>query len=306
MAKAYRFFGDYLRDKFDCRVLKLPLSVGLSCPNRDGTFGSDGCVFCGIDGSAAPATHCGGDILNQMSNAKSMFKRIDERAKYIAYFQAFTNTYAPAAKLKELYDTALSAPDIVGLMIGTRPDCLSDEVIDLIAEYKRDNFELWLEIGMQSAHEKSLNFLNRRHTHNDTVDAVKRVSKRGIDICLHVILGIPGETWDDIMITAEETAALAVAGIKFHHLHVIRGTKLEEIYKADSLPLLTMHEYVSILCDFIERQRPETLIHRLLGDRNENSLIAPLWGQHKGTVQKLIDDEFERRASGQGFLYERF
>ena len=303
MSKAYRFFGDHLRDKFGCRVLKLPINAGMSCPNRDGTLSSEGCIFCSTDGSAAPATYCGGDICAQMNNAKSRFKRIEEETKFIAYFQAFTNTYASINKLKELYNAAISVSDIVGLMIGTRPDCLNDDVLNLISEYKKDDFELWVEIGMQSAFNKSLNFLNRGHSYEDTVDAVHRAAKLGLNTCLHVILGIPGETWDDMMETALHTASLPINGIKFHHMHVIRGTKLEEMYNTESISMLSMQEYVSVLCDFIERLRPETLIHRLMGDRNKKTLAAPLWGQHKGTVQKAIDDEFERRGSYQGFLY---
>ena len=298
--KAYYFFGDYLRDKFGCRVLKLPINAGLSCPNRDT---GDGCIFCSEDGSAAPHAFSQESVTLQMNAAKDNFRRADEETKYIAYFQAYTNTYSSAANLKKLYSEALNYPNIVGLMIATRPDCLPNNIIDIIGNYCREDFELWIEIGMQSCHNKSLAFLNRRHSHKETVDAARRVSSKGIKSCMHIILGIPGETWHDMMATAEEVSSIPVSGIKLHHLHVINGTKIDEMYRRKEIDLLSMREYVSTVCDFIERLRPDILVHRLLGDRTQKSLCAPLWGQHKGTVIKAIEDEFERRVTYQGFLY---
>ena len=299
--KSYRFFGDYLRDKFGCRVLKLPINAGLSCPNRNSQGG--GCIFCAEDGSAAPHAYPQNSITSQMDEAKNNFRRADEETKFVAYFQAYTNTYSSVTNLKKLYNEALNYPNIVGLMIATRPDCLPDNIIDVIGNYCRKDFELWVEIGMQSCHDKSLNFLNRKHSHKETVDAARIVSSKGIKSCMHIILGIPGETWHDMMATAEEISSIPVSGIKLHHLHVINGTKLDEMYKRKEITLLSMQEYVSTVCDFIERLRPDILVHRLLGDRNKKSLCAPLWGQHKGTVIKAIEDEFERRVTYQGFLY---
>jgi radical SAM protein (TIGR01212 family) len=300
--KPYRFFGDYLWEKYGRRVLKLPINAGLSCPNRDGSISSRGCLFCSPEGSASPTTDVGPGIITQMENARRMFRRSDEDTRYIAYFQAFTNTYAPPGTLKRLYDTAVAAPDIIGLMIGTRPDCLPDEVIDLIASYRKENFELWIELGMQSSHDRSLDFLNRGHTQHSTAEAVRRTALRGLDICLHIILGIPGETWDDMMRTAETISSLPVQGVKFHHLHVIKGTHLEDMHRRGEVPLLSLKEYVSTVCDFMERLRPDIIIHRLAGDRDTESLVAPAWGAHKGTVQNAIEDEFRKRGTHQGFL----
>ena len=299
--KAYYFFGDYLKDKFNCRVFKLPINAGLSCPNRDA--GDGGCIFCPDDGSASPHTCSQNSVTLQMETAKNNFRRVDEETKYIAYFQAYTNTYSSPANLKKLYDEALEYPNVVGLMIATRPDCLSDNIIDIIGNHCRKDFELWIEIGMQSCHDKSLAFLNRRHSHKETVDAARRISSKGIKSCMHIILGIPGETWHDMMATAEEVSSIPVSGIKLHHLHIINGTKLDEMYRREEISLLSMKEYVSTVCDFIERLRPDILIHRLLGDRSQGSLNAPLWGRHKGAVIKAIEDEFERRATYQGFLH---
>lgn len=306
--KPYNFFGDHLFSRFGTRVLKLPLDARLGCPNRDGTLDDGGCVFCSADGSASPSSGTTEGILDQMESAISGFRRADQDTRYIAYFQAYTNTYAPVDILKRLYDTAISREGLVGLMIGTRPDCLGDEVLDLIQGYHREGFELWIEIGMQTMHDASLLFLNRHHTHHDTRDAVLRAARRGIDICLHIILGIPGESWDDMMATAGEISSLPVRGVKLHHLHVIRDTKLEEIYREGRMRVMEFEDYVSTVCDFLERLRPDILIHRLHGDREESTLVAPLWGLHKGTVQKAIEDEFRRRGSFQGFLFspERF
>lgn len=301
--KPYNFFGDYLHERFGMRILKLSLDAHLGCPNRDGTFDTKGCIFCAPDGSASPPVAQMEDIYEQIKLARKSFRRGNIPTKYIAYFQAFTNTYASIERLKKLYDSAVSFDDIVGLMIGTRPDCLSDDVLNLIASYKRNDFELWIEIGMQTMHEKSLKFLNRHHTHAQTIDAIERTAQLGIDICLHLILGIPNETWEDMMETAKEVSRLPVSGIKLHHLHVIRGTVLEKLYRQNTISLMSAKEYVSTICDFLERVRGDILIHRLLGDRDIRTLVAPSWGLHKGTIIKAIEDEFTRRGTFQGFLY---
>lgn len=300
--KPYNFFGDYLWEKYNCRVLKLPINTHLGCPNRDGTVSTKGCIFCSEEGSASPTTTGIHDIKRQMKNARDSFVRSDTFTRYIAYFQAYTNTYAPPDVLKNLFDIALSDNDIIGLMIGTRPDCLPDDVLELITSYRGNNFECWLEIGMQSIHETSLRFLNRGHTYHQTKDAVLRAADKGIPICLHVILGIPGEDWNMMMETANEISTLPIRGVKIHHLHVIKDTLLEEKYHRKEFLPIEFKTYISVLCDFIERLRQDILIHRLMGDRSEDTLIAPKWGLHKGTVLNAIDDEFKKRGSFQGIL----
>jgi len=301
--RPYNFFGDYLWNRYGCRILKLPIDAHLSCPNRDGTLDGRGCVFCGEDGSASPTAAGVDDITRQMEIARTSFRRSDAATRYIAYFQAFTNTYAPPAVLRRLYDAATKEPFVTGLMIATRPDCVPNEALEVIAGYARAGFELWLELGMQSAHDGSLAFLNRHHTNECTVDAVTRAAAFGIPVCVHVILGIPGETWEDMMETARIISSLPAAGVKIHHLHVIRGTGLEEMHASRALPILSRGEYISTVCDFLERLRPGILIHRLIGDRPPATLVAPLWGIHKGTVLRSIEDEFARRMSRQGFLF---
>jgi len=239
-----------------------------------------------------------------MENAINTFRRSDQYTKYIAYFQAFSNTYAPVPTLERLYDEALSFPEVAGLMIGTRPDCISRDILKLIKKYNRDNFELWIELGIQSMNNASLAFLKRGHTVEKSIESINLISEYGISICVHVILGIPGETWEDMMETAEKISALPVNGIKIHHMHVIKDTVLEQIYNRENFKLMPLKEYVSTVCDFIERLRPDITIHRLMGDRKEDTLLYPKWSIHKGTVLQAIEDEFKNRATFQGFLYK--
>lgn len=301
--KAYNFFGDYLTEKYNCRVLKLPVNSGLSCPNRDGTLSSAGCIFCSEEGSASPTSCTNMSIHEQMQNALNSFKRSSQNTKYIAYLQAFTNTYAPVHILKNIYDKAVSFPDITGLMIGTRPDCINRDILELINSYNKNNFELWIELGMQSLHNKSLSLLNRGHSSECTIDAINSIANYSIKTCLHVILGIPGESWQDMMNTAESISMLPISGVKLHHLHVIKNTPLEKIAKEKNYKMIAFKEYISTTCDFIERLRPDILIHRLAGDRAANSLVEPKWGLQKGMVLKGIEDEFKKRCTWQGFLY---
>lgn len=283
-------------------MLKLPVNAGLSCPNRDGTTGTGGCIFCSDEGSASPTTSGITSITGQMSNAISTFRRSYRETKYIAYLQAFTNTYGKIETLKAIYNECTSFPGITGLMIGTRPDCIDNDVLKLIQSYKRPGFELWLELGMQSVHDRSLEFLNRGHTWQQTLDSIRLIGSYEIDLCVHAILGIPGETWEDMMEIATVISGLPVNGIKIHHLHVIKDTPLERIYLDGSIKLLSLREYVSVLCDFIERLHPDITIHRLAGDRTEDTLVAPAWGLHKGTLLQAVADEFIKRCTCQGFL----
>jgi hypothetical protein len=302
--KPYNFFGDYLYDRYSCRVFKLPINAGLSCPNRDGSAGFSGCIFCSDEGSASPTTSGFGTIPLQMENAINTFRRTDQYTKYIAYFQAFSNTYAPVKTLERLYDEAVSFEEITGLMIGTRPDCISREILQLIKKYSRKDFELWIELGIQSMKNSSLDFLNRGHSVEQSIESIKLISEYDISTCVHVILGIPGETWEDMMETAIQISALPVSGVKIHHMHIIKNTELENIYNRENFKLMSLKEYVSTVVDFIERLRPDITIHRLMGDRREDTLLYPKWSIHKGTVLQAIEDEFRKRSTFQGFLYQ--
>ncbi len=304
--KPYNFFGDYLLDKFGSKILKLPINAGFTCPNRDGSLGKGGCIFCSEDGSSSNSTLGIRDIKKQMDSARKNFTRVSSNIKYISYFQSYTNTHAPTSYLKSLYDIATEDSDIIGLMIGTRPDCLPDETLKMISSYrnKKENFELWLEIGVQSMHDKSLKLLNRQHSVKDSSVSIIKADSYGIKTCIHIILGIPGETWQEMMETAKIISNLPISAVKIHHLHVIKDTALEQYYNNDKFSTLSLNEYTSIVADFIERLRPDIQIHRLMGDRNDDKLIAPKWGHHKGTIINAIEDQLKNRHTYQGFLYE--
>ncbi len=299
--KPYLFFGDYLRNNYDCRILKLAINSGLGCPNRT-EDNPEGCIFCAESGSSSLSSNPEYSILEQMAASEASFSRTNIPTKYIAYFQAYTNTMAVTAHLRSLYDQALSYHDVIGLMIGTRPDMCQPAVCDLLFEYKARCTEFWIELGLQTIHEQSLQYLHRGHTFVQSIDAIERLAKYEIDVCVHVILGIPGETWEDMMRTAEMLSSLPIKGVKLHHLHIIRGTLLEKMHLETPVKLLGFDEYISIAADFIERLRDDIIIHRIAGDAPLTDLVAPKWCTLKGTIQQTLCDEFIRRGSWQGFL----
>ncbi len=219
--------------------------------------------------------------------------------RFMAYFQPFSNTFAPPRHLRRLYDEALGVPDVVGLSVGTRPDCLPGAVVDLLAEYHRRTY-FWLELGLQTTHDATLSFLRRGHDFRAFADAFERARARGIRICVHVILGLPGETKAQMLETAREMARLRVDGIKIHLLHVLRGTPLGQMYEQGGIRMLEQAEYVDLVADFLERLHPDTEIHRLTGDGPRDLLLAPLWSLNKWEVLNAIDDELRRRDSRQG------
>ncbi|MBE9485637.1 MAG: TIGR01212 family radical SAM protein, partial [Chloroflexi bacterium] len=214
----------------------------------------------------------------------------------------FSNTFAPVEVLRDCYDQALAVADVVGLAVGTRPDCLPLKTLDLLAEYDRQSY-FWLELGLQSIHDKSLNFIQRGHDYQCFLDSYEAAKERGLRICVHLILGLPGESREDILATAEEMAHLKVDGVKLHLLHVLEGTPLGDLYKQGQIEMLEMQEYVELAVDFVERLPPETLIQRLTGDGPRDILLAPLWSMNKWEVLNAIDAELERRGSVQGDRY---
>jgi radical SAM protein (TIGR01212 family) len=223
--------------------------------------------------------------------------------RFLAYFQAATNTYAPVAKLRRLYDEALAHPQMVGLAVGTRPDCVPDDVLDLLEEYARRHF-VCLELGLQSIHDRSLDWMNRGHHYEAFVDAVQRCQGRGLDLCVHVILGLPDEAPADMLATADALAALPVQGVKIHNLHVVKDTPLESTYRAGRVRMLERAEYVNLVCDFLERLPPTLVIHRLTGDAPPDYLVAPTWCLDKPGLLREIQAELERRDSRQGQKYQ--
>ena len=293
-----RPFNAELRRLFGCRVQRVTLDAGFTCPNRDGSAGSDGCIYCGGAGAGAPGIPRGASLTEQLRVGKEFTARRYKATRFLAYFQAFSNTYAPVAQLKAVYDEVLADPEVVGLIIGTRPDCLPPDVIDLLADYHRHTW-LWVELGLQSSSDAVLQRINRGHDVACFVRAATALKARGVRVCAHVILGLPGESRDEMLATPALLNRLGIDAVKIHHLHVLTGTRLEDQYRAGQLALLERDDYLGLVCDFLERLDPRIFVQRLVGDGSKN-LIAPRWGTHKSTLLAAITTELSRRNTRQG------
>jgi len=297
-AKRYHPFSEELKRVFGCRVHRISVDAGFTCPNRDGSVGSGGCLFCSDRGSGSFGIARGESIADQLELGKEVMVRKYKAKKFLAYFQSYTNTYAPAAVLRSLYDAALAVPDIVGLIVGTRPDCLPPEILELLAEYHRRTW-FWLELGMQSPLDRTLQAIRRGHDSAAFVSAARAVKRRGLRLSVHVILGLPGESRAEMLSGAAVLNDLGVDAVKIHLLHVNRDTMLAGLYDKGEITLLEKDEYVGLVCDFLERLEPRIFIQRLTGDGGRD-LVAPLWSAAKFEVLNAIDDELERRGSRQG------
>ncbi len=296
--KRYNQFSEELKRQFGCRVHRISVDAGFSCPNRDGTAGTGGCIFCGDRGSGSDGIAREMSIAGQLEHGKEVMTRKYKARKFIAYFQPYSNTYAPPEQLRRIYDEALAVPDVVGLIVGTRPDCLPSGIIDLIEEYHRKVY-FWLELGLQSPHDRTLETIRRGHDSAAFMNAAKKVKALGLRLCVHVILGLPGESREEMLATPVILNDLGVDGVKIHLLHVNRGTELALMNERGEIRLLEREEYIGLVCDFLERLDPRISIHRLTGDGGRD-LIAPLWSAAKFEVLNAIDNELERRGTRQG------
>ncbi|MBT1072304.1 TIGR01212 family radical SAM protein [Pelotalea chapellei] len=297
--KRYNAFSDELKRIFGTRVQRISVDAGFSCPNRDGLLDSDGCIFCGGHGSGSHGIRRELDIAGQLEDGKEVMRRKYKAQKFLAYFQSYSNTYAQPERLRKLFGTALEIPEIAGLIVATRPDCLPDSVLDYLAELHRQTY-FWLELGLQSIHDRSLEFINRRHDYACSLSAIEQAKARGLRVCAHVILGLPGESRSDMLATIDELNRVGVEGIKLHLLHVMKGTRLAAMYEQGSLAIMGRDDYAGLVCDVLERLNPDILIHRLTGDGGHDSLVAPLWSLKKFEVLNLIDAELEKRGTRQG------
>ena len=302
MDKRYNDFNSYLRSLFGCRVQKITVDAGLSCPNRDGTVSTGGCIFCNARGSGTGAFSRGLTITEQVAQGKKFLARRYKAKKFLVYFQSFSNTYAPVDKLQTLYDEALDDEDVVGLSIGTRPDCVDRPVLELLQGYAGRRL-IWIEYGLQSASDKTLEFINRGHDVRSFENAVKATSNRGIKICAHVIIGLPGETRKDILNTAGAISDLGIDGVKLHLLYVVKGTPLEALYRKGDYRCLEQQEYVDLVCDFLEHIPPQMVIQRLTGDPHPEELAAPQWSRRKTDTLQLIHKTLLERDTWQGLKY---
>lgn len=300
--KRYRDLNTYLRGEFGCRVQKVSLDAGFTCPNRDGTLGRSGCLYCNARGSGTGAFARGLSITAQLRQSMEYLSRRYRAEKFLAYFQSYCNTYGPPGALRAAYDAALSVPGVVGLSIGTRPDCVDAAVLDLIQEYAR-TCHVWVEYGLQSARDETLRRIGRGHDFAAFCRAVSQTTGRGIRICAHVILGLPGETRDDMLATARAVADLPLDAVKIHLLYVVRGTGLAQLYDAGRYRCLGQAEYVDLVCDFLELLPPQMIIQRLTGDPHAEELLAPQWALERARNRALIEARLEDRNTCQGRRY---
>jgi len=297
--KRYYDFNSYLRGIFGCRVQKITIDAGLSCPNRDGSISRGGCIYCNPRGSGTGAHEKGLSVTDQIVQGKKALARRYKAKKFLAYFQSFSNTYAPIETLRNLYGQALAIEDVVGLSIGTRPDCVEDPILELLQGYA-ENHLVWIEYGLQSAHDATLAFINRGHDFECFKQAVDATKNRGIKICAHVILGLPNERKAQMLETADAIAGLGIDGIKIHLLYVVKGTKLDALYHQKKYTCLAQEEYVDIVCDFLERIPKDMVIQRLTGDPHPDELVAPRWSIKKAETLARIKETLEKRDSWQG------
>ena len=296
--KRYHTLNYYNRNKYGRKVYKAVLDCGFTCPNIDGTRGVGGCVFC--DGGSGYFTRPSLTVSEQLSaEIERIERKIGSEASVIAYLQANTNTYAPAGKLAALYDSILEFPQVAGVSIGTRADCLSEEVLDVLSSLN-EKTTLTVELGMQTVHEKTIGFINRGCSHEEFLDGYFRLRQRGIRVCLHIINGLPYETTEMMLETAEQTALLAPDAVKIQMLHVIKGTRLAELYSHEDFGLLTRDEYIDITVRQLELLPPETVIERITGDGDKSKLIAPLWSADKIAVLGGIDKKLAELDTMQG------
>ena len=295
--KRYYDLKSYWRNLFGCNVHKLQIDAGFTCPNRDGHVATGGCIYCDGRGSKLRQKGELPSVSQQIQNGKKFYK--PHASKFVAYFQTFTNTYAPVEKLQILYDEALAQEDVVGLSIGTRPDCVGPDVIDLLKGYVQ-KYHVWLELGLQSMHDKTLKFINRGHDSRQFLDAVGALAGKNIHLCAHIIVGLPGETDEEILQTAKAVAALPINGIKIHSLLALEGTVLGEMYKNGAIKIMSKDKYVSLVADILEILPTEMVIQRLTAEGYRDIFLAPDWAMNKLDVLNSINKELERRDSYQG------
>ncbi|MFD1739262.1 TIGR01212 family radical SAM protein [Bacillus salitolerans] len=302
--KRYHSWNYHLRQHFGHKVFKVAIDGGFDCPNRDGTVAHGGCTFCSVAGSGDFAGSRAESIEKQFHTIKDKMHQKWKDGKYLGYFQAFTNTHAPVSELKEKYETVLKQEGVVGLSIATRPDCLPDDVVEYLAEINERTY-LWVELGLQTVHEHTAHLINRAHDYECYIKGVEKLRKHNINICSHIINGLPQETPEMMMTTAKEVAKLDVQGIKIHLLHLLKGTPMVKQYEKGLLEFLSLDQYVQLVCDQLELLPPEMIIHRITGDGPPDLMIGPMWSLNKWQVINAIEAELIKRNSYQGKYHQK-
>lgn len=284
----YYSFNQYLKDTFGCKVYKISINAGFTCPNRDGTLGTRGCIFCSKGGSGDFAESSTLSVTEQIESGKQRVSKKIKSGKYIAYFQAFTNTYAPIEVLAEKYCEAINHPDIVGISIATRPDCLGEEVLTLLSEINKIK-PVFVELGLQTIHEKTAEYIRRGYPLSVYDNAVKALKAAGINTVVHLIIGLPNESREEMLESVEYACKSGADGIKLQLLHILKGTDLADDYLSGKFETLSMEEYLSIIKDCVEIIPKNVVIHRLTGDGPKKDLIAPLWSADKKSVLNALN-----------------
>jgi uncharacterized protein len=292
-------FGQAMLTRYGERVHKVAIDAGFTCPNRDGSIGRGGCTFCN-NVSFSPNGRRPVPIGEQIENGRRVIRKRTGANKYIAYFQAYTNTYADVQELSSLYEAALQEPDVIGLSVGTRPDCVPDEVLRLLADYQRQGYEVWLELGLQSAHDATLDRVNRGHGFAEYEQAVMRARNLGLQVCTHLILGLPSETTAHHIESLERVLMLGVDGLKLHPLHVVKGTQLANEWRRGEYEPLTLERYIADVVELVSRTPREIIFHRLTGTAPSNVLLAPAWCSKKWQVLNRITHSLAQRHEQQG------
>lgn len=292
-------FGQWLKNKHGERVHKIALDAGFTCPNRDGSKGTGGCTFCN-NASFSPNGRQPAPLGEQLESGRRGIARRTRARKYLAYFQAYTNTYAHVDALKTLYDQALAMEGMIGMSVGTRPDCVPPAVLDLLAGYRDQGLEVWLELGLQSAFEQSLKRVNRGHGLGEYITACQAARRRGIPVCTHLIAGLPGEEARHSLESLEIVLDIGTDGLKLHPLHVVKGTQLANEWRQGAYRPLPVEEYVVTAADLIEHTPPEVVYHRVTGTAPTHLLLAPAWCAGKWPVLNAIVAELARRGTAQG------
>ena len=300
--KRYHTWNYYLRNTFGEKVFKVSINAGFTCPNIDGKVSYGGCTYCSKEGSGDFAGNPKDNLIKQFNDIKEMMHKKWPSAKYIGYFQAYTNTYAPLEVLKEKYETILELDDVIGLSISTRPDCLPDDVVDYLDELNQKT-NLWVELGLQTIHDKTSKLINRGHDYEEFLKGVEKLKARNIKVVVHIINGLPGEDYDMMMETAKAVANMGVDGIKIHLLHVIKDTPMEKMLQNGMLNLMDKDEYIKLVCGQLEILPDTMIVHRLTGDGKRDELVGPLWSLKKWEVLNDIDAELKRRDSYQGIKF---
>ena len=297
--RKYNDYNTYLKELYGQRVQKITIDAGLTCPNRDGKLSKRGCIYCNSRGSGSGAFLKGQSIEEQIDQGRRAMIRKYKAKLFLAYFQSYTNTYTSCENLKLMFDKALAYNDMVGVAIGTRPDCVDKEKIDLIESYA-ENYLVWLEYGLQSAHNKTLELINRGHDFKSFKDAVKLTQDKKINICAHIILGLPGENREMMLETARKISVLGINGVKIHLLYVIKGTYLEKMWKKGEYICMEQQEYVETICEFIELLPEHIIIQRITGDPNKDELAAPQWSVRRNETFQMIQKRFDSQGIFQG------